>query len=65
MDTQFDKLTEAESILREFVSDINAVGGIMPDEDEEGVDVLVVDEEWVDLAATYRRACNFLGIELD
>lgn len=50
-----------DKVLLEFIKDIEAAGGIAVNDD--GVDVLVCDPGWVDLAVTYRNACQAVGRE--
>lgn len=50
-----------DKVLLEFIKDIEASGGITINDD--GVDVLVCDPGWVDLAITYRNACKLMNRE--
>jgi hypothetical protein len=53
------KAPTAEEVLAEFVRDIDDTGGIRPN--REGLWYPVADEDWIDLAETYRKACQVLG----
>lgn len=48
----------AKKVLAEFCDDVEAVGGIV--KLRGGWNALAVDEEWVDLAETYVKACRVL-----
>ncbi len=54
-----DKMKKA---LEEFISTIEATGGVMT-EPSKGYIVPVVDKEWVDLGKAYMMACEALGRE--
>jgi hypothetical protein len=50
----------ALTLLKEFCEDIEATGGIKVNWNNEIVG-LVVDEDWLDLAWLYDKACRLLG----
>lgn len=55
----------AESVLKEFVQDINDTGGLI-DSIEDGLEgdlVPVASTDWPDLATTYLNACKVLGVK--
>ena len=54
-------MSEHEKILREFVLDINATGGIVYDENAQPAPALAPD--WLDLGMTYLKACKALKIK--
>jgi hypothetical protein len=53
------RLERMEKALKEFVSAIDATGGVT--EDEDGLTVPVGDMEWSDLGDAYLSACHALG----
>jgi hypothetical protein len=57
------KQVQVTDSLVEFCDDIEATGGIRPNPEDPGSGqvVPVADDEWVDLADTYRKACRALG----
>lgn len=54
------KAADMESVLEEFIDDINVAGGLLVDADDPLR--MAVDPEWTDLAATYVRACDVLDL---
>ena len=52
--------SEAVSLLEEFLSDINAVGGIVLNAGEDGAPGLDIDPDWADLARTTLKIQDFL-----
>ena len=53
---------QVKDALVEFCKDIEQTGGIEPYyEDKEGTYAPVADNEWIDLAETYLKACKALG----
>jgi hypothetical protein len=49
------------AVLREFVSTIDATGGVM--RLPSGLAAPVADEDWIDLGEVYLKACRALGCE--
>lgn len=60
VDTESD-VGRLRNVLQEFTSSINATGGVV--ELDSGLHVLTCDEEWIDLAEVYIRACDLLKEE--
>ena len=57
------KQAQVKEALVDFCDDIDAAGGIRPNPEDPGSGqvVPVADDEWIDLADTYLRACRALG----
>ena len=55
------KQVQVRDSLVEFCDDIEATGGISPNPVGDGTSILACDDEWVDLAETYLKACRALG----
>ena len=55
------KRVQVYDALKEFCKDIEQTGGIKPHEDKDGTFVPAADEEWIDIAETYLKACKALG----
>jgi len=53
------KEVEALAVLKEFCDDIDATGGVLTNDDGECAPA--GDEEWIDLASTYLKACKILN----
>ena len=51
-----DELSQLRLIVNEFMSDIEAVGGLVKRAD--GWLAIAADDEWTDLADTYYQACR-------
>ena len=51
--------TNPKKVLAEFCADIDATGGVV--ELVDGNHAPAADEDWIDLAETYLRACEALG----
>jgi hypothetical protein len=57
------KRVQVKDALVEFCKDIEQTGGIEPyfEDGREGMYCPVADNDWIDLAETYRKACKALG----
>jgi len=55
------KKSDLEDILKRFCEDIEVTGGVVKLDD--GNHALATDEDWIDLADTYLKACRALGRE--
>lgn len=56
--TDYSTIDSAAAIIMEFISDIEAAGGIIEKENDH--DTLAGDEEWIDLASTATKAHAWL-----